>query len=78
MIEEIAAFIALANLTINTAKAANAAVEKLKPLVDQMFNSGLITAEQQAKLHAWIEAEKGRVRAGEYPEHMQVQPDPGA
>lgn len=49
--------------------------EALK-LFTMLFQGGVITIEQQAKLLAWAEAHQAAVESGDVPPELQVEPDP--
>lgn len=51
-------------------------VTQAKNYFSAMFTAKLITAEQQNLLHAHIDSISAMAKAGLFPSHWQVEPDP--
>ena len=51
-------------------------VESCQQLIASLFEAGVITAEEQNRLHAWVDGVQAAVLAGSVPPSFVVEPDP--
>lgn len=51
-------------------------IASMHTLFNGLFSSGLITADQQNQLHAWVDARAAEAAAGQAPPSWLVMPDP--
>jgi hypothetical protein len=61
---------------IGAAPAVVEVIKSAKDLITSLFTAGLITADQQNALHAWVDAHSALVKAGLTPPAWTVEPDP--
>lgn len=68
--------IGLIQAAIKWAPTAIEVVKRAKETIDMLFTSKMITAEQQDRLHAHVDAICEAVESGETPPEFTVEPDP--
>lgn len=73
---EIASLITLFQAAIAAAPKVAALVVKAKEYIQALFDAGLISKEQQDKLHAHMDAVQAAALSGTPPPHWTVEPDP--
>ncbi len=74
MVPVIASIISFIQLAIKAAPLAKDLYDEGRALINEMFKTKLITAEQQAELMAWADEHERAVLAGEMPPEFKVEP----
>ena len=74
MVPVIASIISFIQLAIKAAPLAKDVYDDGRALINEMFSTKLITAEQQAELMTWADEHERAVLAGEMPPEFKVEP----
>lgn len=68
-----AAILALISTASSTAQMAVATFQKLRPMVEELFSKGAITAEEQQQLWDYMAAEESKIATENRPPHWRVE-----